>query len=277
ENVIRIDPYNKAARRGLERVAQARADYYRAAYDHTRAELLAQVDAAWELSVPRLLTDEAITGMPNQGQSFGASMIINKLRTIVLPMINFEDTSVEEAVDFLRARSAELDPELDPAKKGINFVIRKPRTGGSGDAGLDADAGGLGSATDPGALRIKELRLRNVPLEQALKYICEQTRLQYKVDDFAVTLVPATETDVDLIHRTFQDSPDFQAYLVAAANGADSGGGAMYPYSSDSVWDGLIQACAPLKELLEHNGVSFQYNASATNSGSTRIVDNAPN
>ncbi len=56
ENVIRIDPYNKAARRGLERLAVARADYYRAAYDHTRAELLAQVDNAWELSVPR---DEA--------------------------------------------------------------------------------------------------------------------------------------------------------------------------------------------------------------------------
>ncbi len=52
ENVIRIDPYNTAARRGLERLSQAKADYYRAAYDHTRADLLMQVDAAWELSVP---------------------------------------------------------------------------------------------------------------------------------------------------------------------------------------------------------------------------------
>ncbi len=52
ENVLRIDPYNSAARRGLERVAVAKSDYYRAAYDHTRAELLGQVDAAWELAVP---------------------------------------------------------------------------------------------------------------------------------------------------------------------------------------------------------------------------------
>jgi Mg-chelatase subunit ChlD/tetratricopeptide (TPR) repeat protein len=52
EDVIRIDPYNQAARRGMERVAIAKTDYYRAAYDHTRAELLSQVDAAWELSVP---------------------------------------------------------------------------------------------------------------------------------------------------------------------------------------------------------------------------------
>ncbi len=52
EDVIRVDPYNAAARRGLERVSRARSDYYRAAYDHTRAELLSQVDASWELSVP---------------------------------------------------------------------------------------------------------------------------------------------------------------------------------------------------------------------------------
>ena len=52
EEVIRKDPYNSAARRGLERVAGAKSDYYRAAYDHTRAELLSQVDSAWELSVP---------------------------------------------------------------------------------------------------------------------------------------------------------------------------------------------------------------------------------
>jgi general secretion pathway protein D len=52
ENVLRLDSTNSAARRGLEQVAVAKSDYYRAAYDHTRAELLGQVDAAWELSVP---------------------------------------------------------------------------------------------------------------------------------------------------------------------------------------------------------------------------------
>lgn len=48
EEVLRIDPYNKAARRGMEKVAAAKADYYRAAYDHTRAELLLEEDEAPE-------------------------------------------------------------------------------------------------------------------------------------------------------------------------------------------------------------------------------------
>ena len=58
EDALRTDPYNQAARRGLERIAGAKTDYYRAAYDHTRAELLSQVDNAWELSVPAEGTDK---------------------------------------------------------------------------------------------------------------------------------------------------------------------------------------------------------------------------
>ncbi|WP_193213352.1 YfbK domain-containing protein [Luteolibacter marinus] len=64
QETLQIDPYNKAARRGLEKVETARADYYRAAYDHTRAELLAQVDKAWELSVPPLVDEGKDSSSP---------------------------------------------------------------------------------------------------------------------------------------------------------------------------------------------------------------------
>jgi Mg-chelatase subunit ChlD/tetratricopeptide (TPR) repeat protein len=52
EGVLRVDPNNKAARRWLERIAGAKSDYYRSAYDHTRAEMLMEVDKAWELATP---------------------------------------------------------------------------------------------------------------------------------------------------------------------------------------------------------------------------------
>lgn len=281
EEVLRIDPYNKAARRGMEQVAQARADYYRAAYDHTRAHLLAEVDKAWELSVPPLITDEIDTGNQPEGVVGGVAYILNKLKTIQIPVIDFEDTSVEEAIDFLRLRSIELDTsELDPNRKGINFVIRKPRTGGGGDAGLDADAaGGLGAAQDPGALRIKELRLRNVPLAEALRYICEATKLRYKVDEFAVTLVPATETDEDLFTRNFRVPPDFLSKLGGGggAGGADGGDD---PFAEDAGGGGG-GALAPRKsemELLKDNGVKFPEGASAKffAGSSTLLVRNTP-
>jgi Mg-chelatase subunit ChlD len=51
ESALRIDPENQEARKGLEEVTAAKSDYYRASYDHSRAEILMEVDKAWELQV----------------------------------------------------------------------------------------------------------------------------------------------------------------------------------------------------------------------------------
>lgn len=201
----------------------------------------------------------------------GATYRSNKLRDIIIPIIDFEDTSVEEAIDFLRLRSIELDVgELDPARKGINFVIRRPRA--SVDDGLNADAGGdLGAAYDPGRLRIKELRLRNVPMSEALKYITEATKLRYMVDDYAVTLVPATESNEDLMTRVFRVPPDFLAKL-------DGAGGEDDPFSEGPNGQKLLAPRKTEVELLKENGVKFPEGTSAKyfRGSNTLLVRNSP-
>ncbi|BCU75568.1 Amuc_1098 family type IV pilus outer membrane protein [Luteolibacter sp. LG18] len=280
ENVLRIDPYNSAARRWMERIASAKSDYYRAAYDHARAELLMQVDRAWELAVPAE-TPTNVNGGEQTTQASGTSYIITKLRTIVVPSINFEDTTVEEAIEYLRQRSVELDPsELDPTKKGVNFVVRRPNNAPAATAAPAAGGEAVLGAPEPGALRIKQLRLRNVPLAVALKYICDATRLRYKVDEYAVTLVPQTETGEDLFTRTFSVPPDFSAQLDS---GGDSGGGAAAsadPFAASSTGGGSseakLTARPPISELLKRAGVAFPEGSSATVSGSTLLVTNTP-
>ncbi|MCU0795500.1 MAG: type II and III secretion system protein [Akkermansiaceae bacterium] len=277
EKVLRIDKYNSAARRGMERVAQARRSYYKAAYDQTRAELLSQVDAAWELTVPPDAPLIDVSGGSPIQSSAGATYILQKLKNIVIPIIDFEDTSVEEAIDYLRVRSIELDTlELDPTKKGINFVIRKPQEAAAAEDGLDA---GGGAAAAPGAARINELRLRNVPLAEALNYICEATRLRWSVDDFAVTIKPATEIGEDLFTRTFNVPPDF---LNRISGGGDEGGGGgeIDPFAPDA-GDGGGSALRPrmsIVEALKSNGVKFPGDASAQffASNSTLLVRNTP-
>jgi general secretion pathway protein D len=279
EGVIRIDPYNSAARRGMERVAQARSDYYRAAYDHTRAELLSQVDAAWELAVPPDAPIIADSQFGSGQLTDGVAYISEKLKRIVIPRIDFEDTTVEEAIDFLRLRAAELDTtELDPAKKGVNFVIRRPRPGAGVGEAASGDLGGAELPTiagDPGSMRVRELRLRNVPLAVALKYICDQTKLRYKVDDFAVTLVPLTETGEDIFTRNFRVPPDF----VSALNtGGDSGGGAADdPFAEPSGGAGTLKPRPAILDLLKSAGITFAEGASATLSNNgVLLVTNTP-
>ncbi len=285
ENVIRIDPFNSAARRGLERIASAKSDYYRAAYDHTRAELLMQVDSAWELSVPPDAPDlpTGPTG-PSAGDDGGVAYITEKLKRIIIPRIDFEDTTVEEAIDFLRQRSAELDTlELDPARKGVNFVVRRPRAAAAAtgaDAGLDAAASSdllPAAGADPGSLRVQQLRVRNVPLAQALKYICEQTKLRYKVDDFAVTLVPQTESGEDIFTRTFSVPPDFYSSLDSGG-GAAAGGGEVDPFAEPAAGGpGRIEARKPIIDLLKNAGIAFPDGTSATLSANgVLLITNTP-
>lgn len=110
----------------------------------------------------------------------GAAKITERLKRIIIPRIEFENATVEEAIDFLRLRSAELDAiEPDPALKGVPFIIL-----GTGLGAKTAPASG----GDPALRVIRELRLRNVPLAVAIKYVCEQTNLHYRIEEYGVTL-----------------------------------------------------------------------------------------
>ena len=114
--VLQIDPYNKAARRWLERIAATKSDYYRAAYDQTRAELLKEVDKAWELSVPAERPNiEQSRG--TWGVTSGVQYIQQKLDKIMIPKVDFEDVTVQECLETLRLRAREFDYEQDESIK----------------------------------------------------------------------------------------------------------------------------------------------------------------
>lgn len=185
--------------------------------------------------------------------------ITNKLRTIVIPMIDFEDVSVEEALDFLRLRAVQLDTaELDPAKKGVNFVIQRPAASPAPAAGTPPVDKLPDAVADPGSIRITELRLRNVPLAVALKYICDSARLRFKVDDFAVTLVHVNAPE-DIFTRTFRVPLDFAAQLNSGKAPADPA------------------ARPPIIELLKSHGINFGEGSSVTlTANGMLMVTNTP-
>ena len=283
EAVLRIDPYNAAARRGMEKIATTKSDYYRAAYDHTRAEMLMAVDEAWALSVPADLPNLEVGSDISNAPSNGVAYISEKLRRIVIPSVNFEEnTSLEEAIDFLRLRAGELDTlEIEPEKKGVNIVIQSPRSSTVGGGELDVAAGddALLSGADMGALQLNNsLRLRNVPLATALEFICDMTnpKLRFKVDDFAVTLVPQTDTDEDLFTRTFPVPPDFATNLNTTSS--EGGGADPDPFAAESGGsEGLLTPRPPIIQLLKNAGVVFPEGSAATlGSSGSLLVTNTP-
>lgn len=266
QDVLRTDPTNTAARRGMERTAQARTAYYRAAGDHTRAEMLSQVDAAWELAVPPTLEDVPAAGIGGGENTAAKSRIYigQKLDTIVLASVDFDGVTLTEAIDYLRAQSIQLDVlELDESRRGINFVI---------EFGADP--------AKAAALRAQKitLQLRNVPLSQVLKHLCEMTHTSYSAQEWAVTLRPEGADVGDLTSRVFTVPPDF----LSVGNGAASSSSAVAddPFASDKKPEGLIAKKMSAEEVLKSKGVPFPQGASASfNSGnsSLRVVNTPTN
>lgn len=121
EELLRIDPNNKDARHILEDVAASKTDYYRSAYDHTRAEMLTEVDEAWKLAVP-----PSAPGQPNADQL----KAVDKFWGFVASGdVTFENKGKEVTanVGVLDSKQEELfDPDLREKNRALEVAPNSP-------------------------------------------------------------------------------------------------------------------------------------------------------
>lgn len=182
----------------------------------------------------------------------------SKLQNTIIPIIDFKNISVDQAIDILNSRARELDTiELDPTKKGVGFVLRSPSAvGGSSD-----EASEFAGAARPGSKIIRSLQLRDAPLEIVIKQICDMTKLRYKLENGRVVLLPATDfDDTELYTRSFKVPAD----LVQLLHSSDSDSFGNDPFAEASTSNTSLAATPPIKELLEQSGIVFPEGATAS-------------
>lgn len=198
QDVLRKDPYNKSARRGMERVEQSRSEYFDSARDHTRAAMIAKVDEEWETKVPVAGIDVKMElGLGTQPSAY----IKDKMERIIFPQVSFTGATIEEAIEFLRVKSKDLDlMEKNADRKGVNIIMK------TGDNPINAQI---------------TLDLRDVPMAEALRYITELAGMKFKIEPFAVLVVPLSETTSEQFTRIYRVPPDF-----LSLGGGEAGGGA---------------------------------------------------
>ncbi len=186
QNVLRSDPYSSAARRGMENAERRRHEYFKTAYDHQRAKMLAQVAESWEDKVPVL--GAAAVADYSVGRSPGA-YLTEKMNKIIFPTVQFHDATLEEAIEYLRVKSRDLDTFTDASDpKGVSLILR------TGDK--------------PSNTRIS-LDLKEVPMSEALRYVTELAGMKYKVEPHALVIMPLTEYANAQHTQTFRVPPNF--------------------------------------------------------------------
>jgi general secretion pathway protein D len=213
EQVLNLDPYSIAARNGMEKVNKQRKTYYDSAYNETRSRMLWLTDRAWERPVRKLTPSGRDTG----GSSFGTNTaanskdaINNKLNKIIIDRMDLDQASIREVVDFLKQKSRQLDNSTDdPKKKGVNIVL-KLASPAAAPAPVDGQAAGI-PASESGVTEDTKISiaLKNVPLIEAVRYLTELSGLKYKIEPFAVSIIPITENTEELVTKEYRVPPGF--------------------------------------------------------------------
>jgi general secretion pathway protein D len=296
DKVLALDPYNTAARSGQEKIDNTKYQYGEEAYNETRARQMWKVESAWQQPVRKYGAVGPVADNKGRGGELrGTAQMSNKLNGIIIPHIEFRDTSIREAIDFLREQAA----ENDPSGQGVNIVLRLvplgqiappsipvalPTGTGTPVAGAPAQAppvGAVGSpAGSPGTVPVVApvsgpagaritVTLDNIPLGEALRYIANQAGLKVKVEPYAVAVIPLAEQSNDLITKRYHVPPEFFGgpldvgyYIGSQVAGGQSGQG------------GTTEVAPVAEKELEKEAVSFQTSSGiGTGAGGSSTVN----
>src|SRR5216117_1515061 len=300
DQVLALDPYNTAARRGQEKINNTKYQYGEEAYNETRARQLWKVEGAWQQPVRKYGAVGPSAAIGAARDLGGTALVSKKLNSIIIPHIEFRDATIREAIDVLREQAAENDTGPE-GQKGVNIVLRlvpigqvappsipvqpiappgaagtpvpgaPPGAAAPAAPGAPVQAGAVAapavvptSAIPPLNARIS-VTLDNIPLGEALRYIANQAGLKVKVEPYAVSVIPLTEQSNDLITKRYHVPPEFFGGPLDVGyyiGSSVAGGGGQ----GAGTTTGAREAPPVATDVIEKEAVSFQ-TASGTGTG----------
>ncbi|MBR5213008.1 MAG: hypothetical protein IKV92_01990 [Akkermansia sp.] len=215
--VLKVDPYNSAARRGQEAVHKRRINYYRDARNATRAEMLAQVDETWIISNNEDLPDIELSGgevpVVHSERQIQNAQNLSKMQ---ISNVNFEDTAIEDALDFLRGEARKSGVQ-------INFRFERPVSAPASVASSSADEDEdledeeseeeeeevVAAPASTAVPMVARLKVSGVTGQELLQMICDQSGCQYRVEDTGIVVYQTGAGIERMFKRRWKVARDF--------------------------------------------------------------------
>src|SRR5437763_5898441 len=113
DQVLNLDPYNVAARRGQEKIDNAKYRYGEEGYNETRGRRLWQVEKGWEEPVHQYGQAVAPFAEAFAGGASRTARITTKVNTIIIRRVELRDGRISEAIDLLRQLAGEIDDSAE--------------------------------------------------------------------------------------------------------------------------------------------------------------------
>ena len=219
--VLEIDKYNSAARRGQEAVSKRRMVYYESARDAFRARALAEVDASWQEALPKEIADIEFGGAVTETLSPNQLRNEEMLSSMRVSEVVLQEAPMAEALDILRAEAKKNNMTL-------NFIFERPKAAPAPapapaadedevdeDEGDEDSEGGSEESVAPAPLAqapaeamITELKVSDVSGKDLLDLMCADAGCQYRIEDNAI-VVYQTGSSEKMFRRQWKVAPSF--------------------------------------------------------------------
>jgi len=237
EQALALDPYNKVAAVEQEKLYKKMGKSLNIAQKSSRQEALTKTREGWSeiYAVDTKLPGTQVEAIPIKGKlNFQVSQ---KLQSLIINEVNFENATIDDAAQFLTAKTR----AADDSGAGISFIIKNEKA--------RADA------------KPFSLRLNNVPAGEVLRYICNIAGVKYKVEEFAVFIVPLSDgDDAVMITREFPVRDTFfDAVNVGTADAPAGGARARRPRTAATD----TRTEDPIRKSLVDRGVQFPSGSAA--------------
>jgi general secretion pathway protein D len=283
ESILIQDPTHRDAMRFLKKIAEKKLAARTTHLDATRVKMIQDVRKSW---IPPLRQassgpDAALTEGPNEAAP-GQRALREKMQAILIPSIEFRQANVVDVITFLQQASV----ANDPGGSGVSFIL-KLGAGGTASPAAPTDASdpwatpsadgaeaplGTASASTPSIT----LNLRRVSLLDAIKYITELASLRFRIEEYAVIIVPMNAVIDQMATRFYPVQPSIQELTIDQGESAEAD--FTQPEAGLASMGKSIVRKTNMQSFFEKMGVNFPPGSSITYNAaiSQLIVNNTP-
>jgi general secretion pathway protein D len=301
DQVRALDEFNREAVRYLQRIADRRYKFENLIRRQTVTERMADVRGRWNpplktgVERPELDSEKGLTQV-----DVDPSVLIERMRSIIIPSIEFRNANIIDVVDELRRETERVDRE----QVGVNIVLKLSNTGTAAPFGGSPEptegvgafapsdnepfgffdtpgSGGLGNGVsdvptfnapaaeprfgfDETSVPRITLTLRRISLYDALKIITEYADLKFKIDRNIVFITPRSAVIEPLETRVYAVQPSLLDVVVESADARESNRGDFIEMGRD-----VQVRRVDVKEFFQRAGVPFPEGTSITYNAAT--------
>ena len=221
KDILMIDPYNADALHNLRSINKRSIKIADVRYKDTHKKMIAELEWTWanQLSVESAEAAENAIDAPVAKEAAETGDLNAKLRSIILPRVDFDEITIPAALKYLQAESKRNDPE----RIGVNLFLRRPpvlgaeeeaatqadpmmmssmggmmmdpmlaaTNGGGMGAGMAGEMGDEGDEGEEGQPeKMVSMSITKMSLYDVLQTLCKEMKLKMRVERYAVVLAP---------------------------------------------------------------------------------------